>query len=307
MCKLISLLLFSILAAPLISNAQEFNGITYKQSCEFAYDAAFRNEDFKSALEILDTLAQNTSLKGEEFVLKAYCYKAVGDTNSAANMLSKAWSTPFFDFNIIFEAGIQELSLANITTGFSVEQMKRVKEGFVLYEKRKTKIGDSLTEVLVTMVKEDQQTRRIRKYNESYYGSDHDSTKAAEERVFYIDSLNQSKLKDIIKEYGFPGDWLCPGQSYLIGTLLMHATRKEFYLEMKEILIDEVRKGHLAPSNFAYWEDRYYIDVLNKMKYGVYPLPTNFSGVRLSKKDIIDNRMEIGLSKYFGNFNSEYQ
>lgn len=285
----------------LLGKEEKIDYIKYKQACEAAYDAALEQGSFEEALILLDEIDLKIPLKAEELFLKAYCHKSLGKNCEAAEMLRKAWGTPFLDYSIIFENGIKALNPQSLMQGFTDEQKALVEQGYELYTQRRTPLGDSLTQVLEAMVEKDQKAREQRKFMLATYGEESDSTKLAGQQIKYVDSCNQAELKGVIEKFGFPGDEICPGTAYLTETLMLHAASPSFYKEMKRILFDEIKKGHLAPSIYAVWEDRYYRDYLQQSYYDVYLSLEDFTGEILPYSIMMQNRYNIGLSKYYRN------
>lgn len=295
-------LFLCICTSLLLLGKEKIDYIKYKQACEAAYDAALEHDSFEEALVLLDEIDLKIPLKAEELFLKAYCYKSLGKNSEAAKMLRKAWGTPFLDYSIIFENGIKELNPQSLMLGFNDEQKILVEQGYELYTQRRTPLGDSLTKVLEVMVEKDQKAREQRMIMVVTYGEESDSTKMALQQIKYVDSCNQAELKGIIAKFGFPGDEICPGTAYLTETLMLHAASPSFYKEMKSILFDEIKKGHLAPSIYAVWEDRYYRDYLHQSYYDVYLSLEDFKGEILPYSTMMQNRYKIGFSKHFGNY-----
>lgn len=290
----ISFLLLSVNAF-----TQDINYIDYKQKCEKAYELAFDLSNYEGSLKILDNISQKTPLLAEEYMLKSYCYKQLGNNKKSAENLKQAWGTRFLDFNSIMPSGIPQLNPTLITEGYSEEETKIVEEGYELYNQRRTDLSDSLTTLLNELFTKDQEIRDIYWEVKQNEGVNSDKTKEAFIAMEQVDLENQKILKSIICKYGFPGNWICLGCTGPANILLLHASIESFYIEMHDKLYDELIKGHISPSDFALWEDRYMRDY---KKTSLYGLPTGSKepeNNHLSKEQMIKNRLKIGLTKYY--------
>lgn len=279
--------------------AQDVNYVIYKQKCEKAYELAFDSSNYQKSLIVLDEINLKTPLLAEEYMLKSYCYKNLGDNKKCADNLKLAWSKRFLDFNSIMPSGIPQLNPTSLMEGFSEEEIKTVEQGYELFSQRKTELSDSLTSVLNELFNKDQEIRDTYWAIKEANGNNSEKTKEAFKAMENVDIENQKVLKLIICKYGFPGNWICLGCTGSANILLLHASTEKFYEEMYDILHKELIKGHISPSDFALWEDRYMRDYKKISLYGLPSGSNETETTHLSKEKMIKNRLQIGLTKYY--------
>lgn len=293
--KIIITLSFFLLANFGISQ-KNINYIKYKNRCEKAYDLAIRDSSYNECIAYLNKLSKKYPILGEEFLLRAYCYKMLGNNDDCALSIKTAYSSLFLDINITFPAGIKMLDPSGLIQDFTAEQMAVVEEGYKLFSLRITSLSDSLLYLFEDMNNKDQEVRNLFLEAEKQFEDTSIIVKSVENEMLKVDLENQRILKDLIAKYGYPGFWLCPqGQGYL-NLVFFHSAYEEFYKEMRPILKKELKKGHIGASDYANWEERYYLE-FNKTKYS---LPGRKKGMKLLReRKVLKNRRKIGLSKYY--------
>lgn len=279
-----------------ISQSQ-INYIKYKNKCEKAYDLAIDKKEFQKSINYLENLNRKYKLLGEEFFLKAYCYKNLNNLDSCASSLKQAYGSLFLDINITFPTGIKEIDPLKLTENFNENQLAVVQEGYQLFFSRLNQTADSLLVLFEGMLERDQNSRDILIAAEKNYNDSTSQVNLAKLEMRKVDLENQRILKELILKYGYPGYWLCPqGQGYL-SLLLLHSTYEEFYKEMKPILLEELKKGHIGASDFANWEERYFNHYHEK---SLYSLEGQFKPSTIpSKRKALKMRKKIGLSKHY--------
>lgn len=108
-----------------------------------------------------------------------------------------------------------------------------------------------------------------------------------------IDSLNKTKLLEIIRQYGFPS-------FKRVGTtagdfMTIHMLGKENFDELLPIFQKEVEKGNMSGHYYASWNDRCQIVMNKKQLYGEYD-QKNICVENL--KETNKERKKIGLLPY---------
>ncbi len=220
-----------------ISTAQEIDRIAYKQECENAYILALDKKEFQAAIDKLDQIHAKTALVAEEYFLMAYCYKNLGDNQKCAEFMKQGWGTPFMDWDYIWK--IDALKPDLLIHGFNVSQNSEIEIGFSRFNKLKTPLSDSMMFVVKRMSKKSEAAQNYYKLISENDPSNEKNIKIARDSVNKVNQSLQLQLKKIIKDYGYPGDKLCPGGSE-IGYVLVNCLTPEFYDEMKPILLTEV-------------------------------------------------------------------
>lgn len=88
------------------------------------------------------------------------------------------------------------------------------------------------------------------------------------EEMTVIDSLNQSRLAEIIESTGYPGLSIV-GPEYMDAAFLMiHHSKLDIRLKYEELIIEAVNKGEATNSLMPYFIDRNRIDLGKKQIYG---------------------------------------
>jgi len=285
--KIFLSILFLLLS--IYSNAQ-FNRIEYKQECDLAYRLAIDNAQYKKSLKkIAEVKKKYGMLYGEEYVLSAFCYKKMGKNTKSAKSLRDAWSTYAFDFNCLFQ--IEEIQPGKIVEGFTEKQNEIVGQGYANSAKLKSKVTDSLIAVFDAMLERDIVPRIKPRLNLQ------DSIAVGAE-IRATDSLNLVEFKNIIKTYGYPGEWLLPFRSNVSFFILVHsAYNEDFYNEMNEVFRNEVVNGRMAPSFYLLWLDKRNSWLNLPIEYAMVNLPGKKEFSPTEIQDIIEKRLSYGLIK----------
>jgi len=273
------------------SNSQSqkpFDHIEYKKECNSAYNLALFESKYKESIELLRAIENKYGvLYGEENILLAYNYSKIGNTNLTAESLRIAWSSYFFDFNLVWES--EELSPAELMKKLSDKEKSIVKIGYEEFVKLKTSFSDSINNVLVRMVSIDQEPRL----------NPTDSLRFTE-NIIASDSLNLRDFQRLIRSIGYPGERLLPGYGNPASILLIHSSYyKWFYDEMKDELLEQLRVGNMAPSDYVLWLDRYNYEFYNSLNYGVLNIPEAQNYSDDEKKIIRGKRLEFGLIEIY--------
>ncbi|MBI1803161.1 MAG: tetratricopeptide repeat protein [Ignavibacteriae bacterium] len=113
----------------------------------------------------------------------------------------------------------------------------------------------------------DQRNRMMMDSVQKRFGWDSKEMKELWSKQNKIDSLDLSRIKEVIKEYGYPGKSLVGDQSSTAWLVIQHADLKtqEEYLP---ILREATNKGELSKSSFALLVDRVRMGKGEKQLYG---------------------------------------
>lgn len=129
---------------------------------------------------------------------------------------------------------------------------------------------------------------------------------------------NGHELLDIIQEHGFPGERLVgldecdesfdPNGEAIVGRTVLLNSKMAFVMlmhyyrsphdDINDVLLKEVRKGNMPPSQYAVIQD--YLTEATDPKYSVYKYYNQWR-IRLKKreeKEINERRTDIGLGEY---------
>ena len=158
----------------------------------------------------------------------------------------------------------------------------------------------------------DQKKRMIMDSVQRIFGWDSKEMKDLWAKQNYADSLNLIRIKEIIKQYGYPGESLVGNQSSTAWLVIQHADLKaqEQYLP---ILQDAANKGELPKSSFALLVDRVRMRRGEKQLYGSQIQTKNGKSVIYPIEDepnVNKRRAEMGLDPledYAKHFDIEYK
>lgn len=283
---LILFLFFS--ASSVISQENRFDHIEYKNECNNSYNQSLINELFNVSIKSLKRIKKKYKiLYSEEYILLAYNYSKKGKNKKAAKLLKNAWSNYFYDLNIVWESDSLKPNL--IMRNFSESDKKIVNEGYVNFAKLKTAYSDSIKEVLVLMEAIDQEPRINPKDTSRYT-----------ENILETDSLNLRNFQKLIRAVGYPGERLLPGYGNPASILLIHSSYyKWFYDEMKDELLEQVRIGNMAPSEYVLWLDRHNYEFYNSLEYGMLDIPEAQKYSETEKDSIRIKRLKFGLIEHY--------
>ncbi|MNK00444.1 hypothetical protein D3C87_182290 [compost metagenome] len=274
-----------------LNSSAQFNHIDYKKECSVAYSAAIDSLNYSKCFKELAKIRKKYGkLYCEEYILMAHCYKKMGRETKSAKCLRNAWSTYAFDLVCLDE--IPQINLEAINTGYSKKQQKIVQQGYDNFSKLNRHNTDSLKAVLQVMLDKDQEPR-MKFYTDSVI-----DTNAVNREIVLIDSLNLIEFRGIIYKLGYPGEWILPGNVSRVFVLLVHSSYNQaFFDEMKPVFLKEVIEGRMPPSHYALWLDRHYSMASLPQPYGMLAIPgkTDFTPEQI--REIIKNRLEIGLIK----------
>lgn len=281
-----TIILTFLLFISLKSGAQNFDNIKYKQAVNVAYELAINHQKFEDALKTLDHVESTYhQLYGEDYLLKAYCFKSMKKDTLAALALKQGWSLPTFDMRTMWY--VSAIAYAISWDGFNEYQKSLVQAGFDNNAKIPRPYRDSLHQVIERMTNFDHLCR-----DENYK----DTTNVYWQNA--IDSSNlahQAFFENIVKTLGFPGERLLGGYDYDIWFILVHTAGNEaFYQRMKPIFLEEVRKGNMSPFMFATWVDQH--QFYNRLP-NIYNTP-NANQIKLTPEQLAaveKARFEIGL------------
>ncbi len=116
------------------------------------------------------------------------------------------------------------------------------------------------------------------------------------EKLNEVDSINEIRIKEIIKTYGFPGDRLI-GPSTMdertdITVMLMHFNDTTYF---KPVLLDFIKKGEAPPRVLPYMIDSK-LRAADQFSYGIYQ---NLDSTTIEDfKNIDKRRLAVGLRPY---------
>lgn len=278
--------LICILIFPALVFGQHFDHLVYKQKINKAYELAINEQAYSRALACTDSvLVEYGMLYGEDYLLRSYCYKSLGNDTLAAFALRTAWLSPTFDFRTTWY--IEVLEPMSIQMGFNAYQLSLVQYALDHYDSVRPSKQDSLLSIFRKMSETDHWVR------------DKNSQDPSNEKWIYaIDSANRAHevfLDDYIQCCGFPGEKQLGFSDAEIWFVLIHTAGNEAFFErMKSVFLEEVRKGNMSPFYYANWVDQH--QFYNRLP-SIYNTPTA-TRIPLTDeqlKQVARNRFEIGL------------
>lgn len=229
----------------LIGHAEKsYNNKEYEQSGQY-YDSAFEIQ--KGTVSDYYNAACSWALTGNQDKALDYIKESIG----------LGW------LNINHLKNDSDLNSLHGATGWEVlinELQHKVDE----YESH---LNKPLMRELEGINESDQKQRMIMDSMQRIYGWDSKEMKELWAMQNRADSLNLIRIKEIIKQYGYPGKSLVGDQSSTVWLVIQHADLKtqEEYLP---ILQDAVNKGELSKSSFALLVDRVRMRKGEKQLYG---------------------------------------
>jgi hypothetical protein len=201
------------------------------------------------------------------------------------------WSTDAFDINSINQ--IEELDSETISKGFTKKQLSHVHQGYKNSQYLHTKLCDSITKTFQIMDKLDHHVREKLEHNPK------DSLKIKKE-IELVDSMHLNIFKNIIAEYGYPGEKLIPNNTGYAFLILTHsANYTSFFEKMNPVLYNEVLNGRMPPSHYVFWLDRYNEAHNLPLEYGILHTESQLNFNDEEKAKIQQKRLELGLIKHF--------
>lgn len=267
-----------------ISFGQIFDHIAYKQEVNKAYEMAINKQKYTEALTQLAFVQEKYKmLYGEDYLLKAFCYKSLGDNKLASEAIKTAWTTPTFDLRTLWY--IKELDPGALNIGFNPDQLTTVREGLDAYTAPVNQ--DSLLALFKKLTEEDQFVR------------DRNSSDPSNETwANAVDSLNkvhEDFFADYVARFGFPGEKQLGTGDFAIWIVFIHTAGNEaYYQKMKPIFLEEVRKGNMSPYYFANWVDQHQFYAKLPSIYNTITA-NNIKLSTAQMNDVAKNRFEIGL------------
>lgn len=287
-------LLFTTILFSQFGFSQDFDHILYKQECDKAYQLTFQKGEFEKSTKKLTEIQQSYGLLySEEKFLMALNYKALGDTMQAAKTMREAWLGEFFDFNILFESN--RMSPLYMYVGFSQEHIDIVESAWEIDKKRDFTLRDSLLIVYNAMEELDQKFRLIKRT-----GLSDTKLKQLNSEMVKTDSLNIRRFQEIIKTVGYPGPKIFPNNAGQFSTILLHSSYYKWaFAELKPTLLEEVKAGRMAPSNYVQWLDRHNLAFDLPLEYGILGLESQFNLSTAEEKQVRKNRIKYGLVSHY--------
>lgn len=144
---------------------------------------------------------------------------------------------------------------------------------------------------LIEMTKDEQNLR-----NQWINAGDSTEEEVLREQVIQIDDLHLVRLKEVVKEYGWPGFSITgPEGSHAFWLLVQHTPDLLFQSQCLDLLEQAVMKQEASPIDLAYLKDRVYINAGKKQIYGTqlngdltfYPIE--------DEEHVNERRLAIGL------------
>lgn len=270
----------------------QFNHINYKKDCDLAYRLSIDSAKYEASNLLLDKVkSKYKKLYGEEYALMAYNFNQLGNTSNSAQALKDTWSNPFFEWEYTFR--INALAPASIMKNYTDTDKKLVEEGFENFAKLKGPKFDSLMKVFQVMESFVQMPLM-----KPLLTKQDSITKAAE--IHLADSINLIQFKNIILKMGYPGEWILPGNSTKsLPFLINSANNNEFFIEMKEVLYQEVIKGHMPATFYAAWIDLHSVSLKQPTEYGMLNNRDYSKVSSVERRRIQRKRLELGIVSSF--------
>lgn len=156
---------------------------------------------------------------------------------------------------------------------------------------RDISFNECLQVELLKMCEEEQDLRK-----KWIYAEDEETKLEFQQKVMHIDDYHLRRLKEIIKEYGWPGYSLVGSKgSNAFWLLVQHTPDYAFQAECLEYLEQAVLDNNASKIDLAYLKDRVYMYAGKKQIYGTQ-LNADLTPYPIEDEDHINQRrQEVGL------------
>jgi len=278
-------LLSTALASVLIGQRQN-----YQEFVSLA-DKCYNNKDYKNSGEYYDRAFKIQKGTSNDYYNAACSWALAGNKTRALEYLNESVDLGWVNINHLKkDTDLNSLHQANEWGELINKLEKKVDE----YESH---LNKPLMRELEAINESDQTNRMMMDSVGKRFGWDSREMKELWTKQNEVDSLNLIRIKEIIKEYGYPGKSLVGDQSSTAWLVIQHAdlNTQEEYLP---ILQDAADKGELRKSSFALLVDRVRMRKGEKQLYGsqiqmkngkyeIYPIE--------DEPNVNKRRAEVGL------------
>ncbi|MEM6719225.1 MAG: hypothetical protein AAF611_07935 [Bacteroidota bacterium] len=234
----------------------------------------YLQEDYDKAYDILNNLNSDCKLLNQQEIYETIMYAELsarkGEHRKAYKLLKHAIINGYSYESIQSNSVISELLKKRF-------QKKLQRNANVFTEKYSKNIDSLLRKEIISMYQLDQDVREDLDY----------------EKMKVVDSINQQKMKRIIKQYGFPNENLI-GRSTKnnktgVTFMLMHFNDIDYF---KPILLNAIKNGECPPRALGFMVDSF---DRNHKKY-TYAMYRNLDSSEIKDfKNLDKRRIAIGL------------
>jgi len=277
--------LSNVLASVLVGQQQN-----YQELVNLA-DKCYNDKEYRNSGEYYDRAFKIQKGTSNDYYNAACSWALAGNKTKALECLNQSIDLGWLNID----------HLKKDTDLNSLHQTKEWEELINKVEKKvneyESHLNKPLRRELEAIFKSDQNERMMMDSVQKRFGWDSKEMKELWTRQNEVDSLNLTRIKEIIKEYGYPGKSLAGDQSSTAWLVIQHADLKtqEEYLP---VLQDAADKGELSKSSFALLVDRvrmrkgekqlYGSQIqMNNGKYEIYPIE--------DEPNVNRRRAEVGL------------
>jgi tetratricopeptide (TPR) repeat protein len=278
-------LLSSVLASVLIGQRQN-----YQELVNLA-DKCYNNKEYEKSGEYYDRAFKIQKGTSNDYYNAACSWALAGKKTRALEYLNESVDLGWVNINHLKkDTDLNSLHQANEWGELISKLQKKVDE----YESH---LNKPLMRELEAINESDQKNRMMMDSVAGRFGWDSREMKELWTKQNQLDSLDIIRIKEIIKEYGYPGKSLVGDQSSTAWLVIQHADLRtqEEYLP---ILQDAADKGELSKSSFALLVDRVRMRKGEKQLYGsqiqmkngkyeIYPIE--------DEPNVNKRRAEVGL------------
>lgn len=127
----------------------------------------------------------------------------------------------------------------------------------------------------------------------AYFDEESEEYKSYWQLVEKNDSVVQVEFLEYVKANGYPGNHRC-GTG--LATVILQHINDELLDDFDTVLLEEIKQGNIYPYYYGSMMDRANCRVKGKSFYNADPTPESCMP---SKEQILENRIEAGLSPYF--------
>ena len=224
-------------------------------------EKSYNNKEYDTSGKYYDRAFKTQKGTSNDYYNAACSWALAGNKNKALDYLKESTDLGWLNIG----------HMKNDTDLDSLHQTKEWEELISKLEERVTEYESSLNKPLMreleTINESDQKYRTIMDSVQKTFGQDSKEMKGLWTKQSKTDSLNLIRIKEIIKEHGYPGKSLVGNQSSTAWLVIQHADlqTQEEYLP---ILQGAAEKGELSKSSYALLVDRVRMRKGEKQLYG---------------------------------------
>jgi hypothetical protein len=269
-------------------------------------EKSYEKQEYQKSAWYYDEAFKIQKGKAGEYYNAGCSWAMAGDKEKASGYLNQAVDLGWLNINHLKKD--TDLNILHDSKEWA-DLLKKLQQKVDAYESH---LNKNLMRELEGISESDQRYRLMMDSVQKAYGWDSEEMKELWAKQNYADSVNLIRVKQIIKEYGYPGKSLVGEQASTAWLVIQHAdlATQEEYLP---VLQEAASKGELPKSDFALLVDRIRMRKGEKQLYGsqlelkdgkyvFYPIEDEPNvDKRRAEMDLVP------LEEYAGHFGIEYK